>query len=243
MTDKTLTSTEDDGYHALSRGDDAVPDDGALENLDAIDLLDSLPAMIALWDTDQRNLFANQAYLEWFGIAPDEMFGMDIKELLGPKVYPLNLPYIVGALAGERQLFERVLVDASGLTRHVQASYTPHVVNGVVEGFFVLVVDISARVAAEKALLESTEKVVLLHERERIATRLNELVIRQLTEAVLALSAALQPDTPDLPARLGTAIETIDNAISDLRSAIFTLKAGRGTHADAAHEFPDRNEH
>lgn len=195
-----------------------------LASSELVALLDHLPAMVALWDEDRRNRFANRAYVEWFGIAPEDMQGMHIKDLLGPKIYAMNLPYIEGALAGEPQLFERVLVDTLGQTRHSQASYTPYVIDGVVRGFFVLVVDISARVEAEAALLKATEEVAVQQERERVATRLNELVVQRLYATSLQLSATLQPGFVDIGQRVTSVVQSIDDAIRDLRSSIFALR-------------------
>jgi hypothetical protein len=49
-------------------------------------------------------------------------------------------------------------VDASGRTRHTQASYVPDVVAGEVRGFFVLVTDVTPRVEAQRAMDEALAK-------------------------------------------------------------------------------------
>src|SRR5512141_869073 len=107
-------------------GDRETLDEGRLLHA----LFDRLPAMIAYWDRDLRNVVANDAYIEWFGFTPSRMRGIHIREVLGEAVYALNLPYIQGALAGQEQLFDRTLVDTLGRTRHTQASYVPDVVDG-----------------------------------------------------------------------------------------------------------------
>ncbi|GAB3263799.1 sensor histidine kinase [Nocardioides dilutus] len=118
-------------------------------------LLDQLPALIAYWDRDARNVVANAAYVEWFGFQPAQMHGLHISEVLGAEVYAKNLPFITGALAGEEQLFDRTLVDQSGRVRHTQASYVPDIVDGDVRGFFVLVTDVTPRVEAQRAMDEA----------------------------------------------------------------------------------------
>lgn len=114
-------------------------------------LLDRLPAMIGYWDRDLRNVIANAAYVEYFGITPDEAHGRHIRDVLGEALYALNLPYIEGVLAGREQLFERTLIDRRGDTRYTQASYVPDIVDGDVQGFYVQVTDVTARVEAEHA--------------------------------------------------------------------------------------------
>jgi PAS domain S-box-containing protein len=183
-------------------------------------VLDHLPAMVAYWDRDCLNRIANAAYVEWFGMTPSQMHGMHIRDLLGPKIYQLNLPYIRGALAGESQLFNRTLVDTHGRTRYTQASYIPHLIGKRVEGFFVLVTDISERVRAEEALAESTANTALLHERQRIASDMHDLVVQSLYAAGLQLNAIARDLDPARSQRVDAVIDQIDGAISTLRESI-----------------------
>jgi diguanylate cyclase (GGDEF)-like protein/PAS domain S-box-containing protein len=121
-------------------------------------IFEKLPSMVAYWDREQRCRFANADYERWFGIKPEDLIGKTLKDLLGP-IYPMNLPHILGALRGEAQLFEREIPDpAGGPPRHSQAHYIPDVVNGVVQGFVVLVTDITGRRNLELQLREAQER-------------------------------------------------------------------------------------
>lgn len=121
-------------------------------------LVEKIPAMVAYWDSEQRCRFANRAYEQWFGVSPESLIGKHTSELLG-RLYPLNLPYIEGALRGEPQEFEREIPDpAGGPLRHSLANYIPDIADGVVRGFFVLVTEISAVKRAQLALRESEER-------------------------------------------------------------------------------------
>jgi diguanylate cyclase (GGDEF)-like protein/PAS domain S-box-containing protein len=122
-------------------------------------VVDNLPAMIGYWDRDLRNVMGNTAYVEWFGLTPEEMRGKHIREVLGEELFALNEPYMRRALAGEAQLFDRTIIDASGQRRHTQASYIPDIREGEVHGFFVLVTDITQRKVAEDALADETERM------------------------------------------------------------------------------------
>jgi PAS domain S-box-containing protein len=109
----------------------------------ALAVADHVDAMLAYWDRDLICRFANKAYLQWFGKSPEEMIGkITIQELLGP-LYEKNLPYIQGALRGERQTFERTIPLPGGGVRPSLADYYPDTVDGEVAGFFVHVADIS----------------------------------------------------------------------------------------------------
>jgi diguanylate cyclase len=39
-------------------------------------ILSGIPGMIGYWDRDLRNRLANGAYVEFFGVGPDEMQGI-----------------------------------------------------------------------------------------------------------------------------------------------------------------------
>jgi diguanylate cyclase (GGDEF)-like protein/PAS domain S-box-containing protein len=168
-------------------------------------LLDRLPALVGYWDRNLRNVIANAAYVEYFGVTPEQAHGRHIREILGEAVYALNLPYIERALAGEEQLFERTLVDQHGATRYTQASYLPDIVDGDVQGFYVQVTDVTARVEAE-------------HERDK-AQRLFEIGMANAPfgEAVLTPSARTLHINPSLCDLLGyTADDLIGRDFRDL---------------------------
>lgn len=118
---------------------------------------DRLPAMAAYWNADLRNVVANRAYVEWFGVDPEHMAGRHIRDVLGEDVYALNLPFLEGALRGEEQHFERALVDASGRLRRTQATYLPDTVDGDTVGFFVLVTEVPAPAQSAGAAMEPAD--------------------------------------------------------------------------------------
>jgi len=116
---------------------------------------DRVSAMLAYWDKDLVCRFANAAYRDWFGKTREEMVGkMTIKELLGP-LYEKNKPYILGALEGEVQTFEREIPLPTGEVRSSIANYFPDIVNGEVRGFFVHVADVTPIKRLEKELVKS----------------------------------------------------------------------------------------
>lgn len=115
--------------------------------------------MLAYWNSEQVCLFANDAYRQWFGKAPRDVVGSSMRELLGP-LYELNLPYILGVLAGQPQTFERTIPrpDGGG-ARESLATYTPDVVDGVVRGFFVHVADVTGMKDLQRQLEAMLAKV------------------------------------------------------------------------------------
>ncbi|MBU1042732.1 MAG: PAS domain-containing protein [Proteobacteria bacterium] len=106
-------------------------------------VIDNIPGMVAYWDADLRCRFANSAYLEWFGRTREEMLGLGIRELLREDLYQKNEKYILAALGGQAQHFERAMVKADGSTGYTMAHYIPDQVGEDVHGFFVLVSDVT----------------------------------------------------------------------------------------------------
>ena len=180
-------------------------------------LVNSIPAMVAYWDKNQRCCFANQAYERWFGVRPDAVVGMTMRDALGP-LYPLNLPHIEKALSGEPQEFEREIPDpAGGPARFCQVNYIPHVVEGRVQGFCVLLTNISRRKRAEEALQATQRQLVM---RERLAAM-----------ATLAAGIAHEINNP-LAAVLGNvdlAIDAVEDGTVDtaaLRAMLLDARSG-----------------
>jgi PAS domain S-box-containing protein len=115
-------------------------------------LFDHLPALVAFWDKDLRNVVANRAYSEWLGVEPEDMVGRHVSELFQDPVYPGNLPRMRSALAGHEQQFDSTIVTPAGRTVHTQVTYTPELVGEEVVGFYVMVTDVTDQVDARRDL-------------------------------------------------------------------------------------------
>jgi signal transduction histidine kinase len=121
----------------------------------SLKVADHITAMLAYWDKDLVCRFANKAYEHWFNKTSEEMVNkITLPELLGP-LYEKNLPYISAALEGNEQVFEREIRNpGTGIVRHAIANYFPDVQDGVVQGFFVHVADVTQMKELEFALVE-----------------------------------------------------------------------------------------
>ncbi len=115
-------------------------------------VVDNVPAMLAYWNCDLRCRFANRAYEAWFGVKPNALVGMHLKDLLGPELFARNKPFVDAALAGKPQPFKRLVLGLDGTKRPALASYLPDIVDGKVRGFLVHVSDVTPLKNAKAAL-------------------------------------------------------------------------------------------
>jgi PAS domain S-box-containing protein len=106
-------------------------------------LADNLPGMAGYWTSQLSCAFANGEYLAWFGKTHEEMLGIRMQDLMGEELFNRNAPFIRRALAGERQNFERTLIKPDGSVGFTWAHYIPDFCNGTVQGFFVMVSDVT----------------------------------------------------------------------------------------------------
>ncbi len=122
-------------------------------------MLDLLPAAITYWDADLRNVFANHAHLDRFGMKREQIRGRHIREVLGEELYASRASQREAALRGTPQSFDQVDTDARGDLRAVQVSYIPDIDHGMIRGLCVLVSDITERKHMELALRAGEESL------------------------------------------------------------------------------------
>jgi diguanylate cyclase (GGDEF)-like protein/PAS domain S-box-containing protein len=141
---------------------------------------DAMPGLVAYWDKDLCCRFANKTYLEWFGKLPEAIIGTALQDLLGECLFILNKPYILGALAGETQVFERTLTKADGSTCFTLTNYIPDFdALGAVIGFFVLISDVTTIKTAElelrlaASIFESTVEGIMVTDGQGIILSVN----------------------------------------------------------------------
>ncbi|HEX2555823.1 MAG TPA: PAS domain S-box protein [Microvirga sp.] len=122
-------------------------------------LADALPLLISFIDRDERYGFVNRTYEEWFGTPPEAIVGRTIREVLGEEAYAARRRQIAAALRGETMRFEAFTPRRDGSRRDTDIHYLPRRgPDGAVDGFYVLVADVTEHRRSERALRDSEAK-------------------------------------------------------------------------------------
>ena len=110
------------------------------------EITDTLPVLIAEFDTEQRFGIVNRAAGEFLGRPAREVMGRSAIELLGPELYAVHAPHLEQALRGSSVRYEVTTADASGET----GTYAMHLIprraagSGELLGCYAFATDITA---------------------------------------------------------------------------------------------------
>ena len=114
-------------------------------------ILDSLPLYIAYADQDERIVYANRKFQEFFGMPLADTRGRLVGDIVGHRRYEVIGSYVRDALHGRLVETHGKLRDAAGRQLDMDASFVPHRGEaGEIQGCFVAVRDVT-----EKRLLEA----------------------------------------------------------------------------------------
>lgn len=134
-------------------------------------IINAMPVLIGYVDHEQRFRLNNSAYLDWYGMTPQELYGKSILEILGPDMYATRAEHIQAALAGKACSFEAYSPHRDGRPRYALMKYLPRFgPDGAVNGFYIFVIDETERKQTEEALRNLNETL-----EERVATRTQAL--------------------------------------------------------------------
>lgn len=114
------------------------------------------PGLVTYIDCDLRYKYANNYYLEWFGIDAKTAIGKTVKEVIGADHFIYREPYMKRALAGEKVKFYSELKHNTLGIRQTEQIYDPDFgPDGSVRGFIALTHDVTEQRKAEKEAQEN----------------------------------------------------------------------------------------
>ena len=119
-------------------------------------ITDSIPALIAYFDSNRKYHYVNRGYQDWFGLDTSHPECISAKQFLGNATYALIRPNIGKALAGAAVTFEYEVKAIDGSTKVARTTLIPEVdVAGHVIGCFELTFDISDELRSRKVLAQA----------------------------------------------------------------------------------------
>jgi diguanylate cyclase (GGDEF)-like protein/PAS domain S-box-containing protein len=142
-------------------------------------ITDTIPAMVAFVDAEERYRYCNKAYAQSRGIDSDTIVGRSLREVFGAD-YDEIKSSVDEVMQGRAVSFERPLVGDR--LRHVEGRYIPQLgIGGQVEGFYVVLWDITERHAKEQKLIAqaNTDRLTGLMNRAQFTELLQEELQRQ----------------------------------------------------------------
>ncbi|WP_313074471.1 EAL domain-containing protein [Melaminivora sp.] len=129
-------------------------------------LADSVPVLLAYFEASGlRCAFANRRYAQLAGHTTTSIIGHTVRELVGEAAWALIAPHVEQVLQGQTVHYVRDHVMPGGEVRVFESSLVPHFApeDGhdapAMAGAFVLINDITHHRAAERAVLESEERM------------------------------------------------------------------------------------
>ncbi|HMV43529.1 MAG TPA: PAS domain S-box protein, partial [Leptospiraceae bacterium] len=121
-------------------------------------ITDYIPGMVGYISKDQKILYANTNYYQWYGVSPKQIEGMRLEELLGDSFLKIE-KYIERALEGEIQKFDSEIIKTNGEKSHLWYQYIPDIVDDTVVGFVVVSLDITEQKLTERNLIRTKNKL------------------------------------------------------------------------------------
>ncbi|MDX2001924.1 MAG: PAS domain S-box protein [Chitinophagales bacterium] len=116
-------------------------------------VMDAVSALISYVDTDRKYKFANKTYGTWFGSNGTGIVGKFMWEVLGMEAYKVVEPYADRVLKGEEIVFEEEIEFNGVGKKFVRGQYSPDFsASGNVEGFIVMITDLTSRKRNEDML-------------------------------------------------------------------------------------------
>ena len=196
-------------------------------------LVDFLPQIIVVFDSEGKVIHANRVAREFTGRTLEEFRSLDV---FGRFIHPDDLERVGAArrhgFAGSEPFeLDARLLRKDGIHRWFLARYKPLVEEGRVRRWYATATEIESRKQEEDRVRKEN---VRLEERTRIAQELHDTLLQTFQSALLHLGAALDCMTQDSPFKpeLDRTLQIMRQGIAEGRSAIQGLRSSGSQTSD-----------
>ena len=126
-------------------------------------IMDGVPAPVAYIDHEERCLYVNRTFLQFFGLTQEQASSMRLRDVVGHAIYQSAHAMLTRALEGESTAFDRLVQGTNGVRRWMTIRVVPDAAqSGEVHGAFVLMNDIHGLKQAQEALRDSEAELRLI---------------------------------------------------------------------------------
>ena len=203
----------------------ALIDDRLLEVVEAI------PDGVVIVDGDGLIVLVNREMERLVGYTRAEMLGQPVEMLIPIDLRTSHVANRARFAASPHRRSMGLGLDLCALRRDcttfpVEIALAPAELDGVVVAI-ATVRDVTASRTTEAELQAARARVMLADDHERIARDLHDTVIQRLFAAGLSLQSVLPTVPEQAQAKIESIIDTQDDAIRELRTAIFGLSSKR----------------
>ena len=121
-------------------------------------VVDTIPAILAVWTNDARYRLVNRAFERWRSSTREHFLGHTMQEAMGADEYSRSQPWIARVLDGETVTYEKDYPRIDEY-RHLSVTYTPlWADDGAIDGFIELTQDITNQRAERLRLIGLSER-------------------------------------------------------------------------------------
>jgi diguanylate cyclase (GGDEF)-like protein/PAS domain S-box-containing protein len=126
-------------------------------------IMDGVPAPVAYIDRDERCQYVNRTFLHYFGLSPEQVTELRLRDVVGHGIYQSAQVMLGRALRGESTSFDRLVPGANGVRRWMTIRVVPDMsAEREIAGAFVLMNDIHGLKQAQEALRASEAELRLI---------------------------------------------------------------------------------